>query len=189
LQQFVGWQVEELAELQPQFDAFRAANRPEAVRVLYHMVRDHVLVADAARNLLARRGQVSRPVMATTPMEMAADSPEQMLRHDIEAHQQTLSNTQHLMANASSPEERAIYQQAINAVQKHLNWLQRLDQGQQVAVGYFGPTIPLSRIAGYREQIGQAGGGGSSYSARRARAVNSRRGTRSRYHHSSYSHR
>jgi len=156
LQQFVGRQVDELAALQPQFDAFRAANRPEAVRVLYFMVRDHVLVADAARNLLARRGQVSRPVTSPTPIAMVADSPEQMIRQDIDAHQQTLTDTQQMMANASSPEERSIYQQAINSTQKHLNWLRALDQGQQVALGYFGPTVPLNRIAGYREQVGQS---------------------------------
>src|SRR5439155_1558924 len=137
------------------------------VRVLYHMVRDHVLVADAARNLLARRGQVSRPVSMALPMPATADTPEQILRQDLEAHQQALSGTQQMLANATSPEERSIYQQAINATQKHLNWLQNLDQGQQVAVGFFGPTMPLSRIAGYRQQVGQAPAAGYGQGMRR----------------------
>jgi hypothetical protein len=180
LQQFVGRQVDEVAALQPQFDVFRAANRPEAVRVLYHMVRDHVLVADAARNLLARRGQVSRPAMMPTNMVMAADSPEQMIRQDIDAHQQTLTDTQQMMANASTPEERSIYQQSINATQKHLNWLRALDQGQQVALGYFGPTVPLNRIAGYREQVGQS----TTSGGRTARPASySQRSHHHRYHY------
>jgi len=183
LQQFVSHQVDEVAMLSPQFDAFRAANRQDAVRVLYHMVRDHVLVADAARNLLARRGQVSRPVSMSMPMTMTAmgDSPEQIIRQDIEAHQQALSSTQQLLANATSPEERSIYQQAINGTQKHLSWLQSMDQGQQVAVGFFQPTIPLSRIAGYREQVAAAGGSGQQM--RRSRRVGFRHGTRSRRHY------
>lgn len=180
LQQFVGRQIDEVAALQPQFDAFRAANRPEAVRVLYFMVRDHVLVADAARNLLARQGQVSRPMTTSAPMTMVADTPEQMIRQDIDAHQQTLSDTQQMLANASTPEERSIYQQAINKTQKHLTWLRAMDQGQQVALGYFGPTVPLNRIAGYREQVGQTGMS-SSQARRRARTASYRR--RSRHHH------
>jgi len=186
LQQFVSHQVDEVAMLSPQFDVFRAANRPDAVRALYHMVRDHVLVADAARNLLARRGQVSRPIPMSTqmsmPMTMTAmgDSPEQIIRQDIEAHQQALSSTQQLLANATSPEERSIYQQAINGTQKHLSWLQSMDQGQQVAIGFFQPTIPLSRIAGYREEVGSTGGSGQQI--RRSRRVSYRQGMRSRRH-------
>jgi len=183
LREFVTRQVDEVAALQPQFDAFRAANRPDAVRVLYHMVRDNVLVADAARNLLARRGQVSRPVAMSMPMPVTADTPEQILRQDIEAHQQALSGTQQLMANATSPEERSIFQRAIDATQQHLNWLQSLAQGQQVALGFFGPTMPLSRIAGYREEVGQAPAAGSGQGMRRARAVNYHRGMRARHHH------
>jgi len=183
LQQFVGHQIDEVAALQPQFDAFRAANRPEAVRVLYFMVRDHVLVADAARNLLARQGQVSRPVtMPTTAV--VADTPEQMIKQDIDAHQQTLSDTQQMLANASTPEEQSIYQQAINKTQKHLTWLRAIDQGQQVALGYFGPTVPLNRIAGYREQVGQTNMNSSQ--RRRPRTISS--GRRSRHHRHYYHH-
>jgi len=186
LQKFVSSQADEVATLSPQFDVFRAANRQDAVRVLYHMVRDHVLVADAARNLLARRGQVSRPASMSAPMTLMpmGDSPEQIIRQDIEAHQQALSNTQQLLTSATSPEERSIYQQAINATQKHLGWLQSMDQGQQVAVGFFQPTIPLSRIAGYREQVAAAGG--SEQQIRRGRAMGYRRGTRSRSRHHRY---
>lgn len=183
LQQFVGRQIDEVAALQPQFDAFRAANRPEAVRVLYFMVRDHVLVADAARNLLARQGQVSRPVtMPTTTV--VADTPEQMIKQDIDAHQQTLTDTQQMLANASSPEEKSIYQQAVNKTQKHLTWLRAMDQGQQVALGYFGPTVPLNRIAGYREQVGQT----NMNSSQRRRARTVRSGRRSRHHRHYYHH-
>jgi hypothetical protein len=189
LQEFVSHQVDEVASLAPQFDAFRAANRADAIPVLYHMVRDHVLVADAARNLLARRGQISRPVTLAPAMDVVAVTPDDMLRHDIEAHQQALSSTQQLLANSTSPEERNIYQQAVNATQKHLGWLQSLSQGQQVALGFFEPTIPLNRIAGYREQVGQARTGRSSQQIRRSRTASYRRGMRSRSHRHHYYHR
>jgi len=190
LQEFVSHQMDEVAALQPQFDAFRAANRTDALPVLYHMVRDHVLVADAARNLLARRGQVSHPMTTTTAEVNMTGSPDDLIRQDIDDHQQAISQTQQLLANASSPEEKNIYQRALDASQKHLNWLQSLSQGQRVAVNYFGPTVPLSRIAGYREEVGQAPSAGSGRAMRRARTASYRRGTWARHRrHSRYYYR
>ena len=150
LQQFMSDQVNEVGELSQQIDQFRAAKRPEAVMALYHMIRDHTLVADAARNVLARRGEVSEPTFM--PMQAIGNSPDEILQYDIQAHQETLSQLQQMLANASSPEEKNIYQRAINATNKHLNWLTAMNQGQPVQIGFFGPTTPLNRIAGYRAE-------------------------------------
>ena len=150
LQQFVSDQVNEVGELSQQIDQFRAAKRPEAVMALYHMIRDHTLVADAARNVLARRGEVSEPtIMVAAAMP---NTPDDMIKHDMEMHQQALSQVQQLLANASTPEEKSIYQRAVNATNKHLNWLTAMNQGQPVQIGFFGPTTPLNRIAGYRAE-------------------------------------
>jgi len=190
LQQFVAHQADEVATLSTQFDVFRAANRKDAIPVLYHMVRDHVLVGDAARNLLARRGEVSRPASMSMPMTATAmgDSPDQILQQDLQAHQQALTDAQQMLANATSPEERSIYQQAVNATQKHVGWLQSLNQGQQVALGFFEPTVPLNRIAGYREQVGQTAARSSGQQYRRSRTTSYRRGYRSRHHHRYHSY-
>jgi len=150
LREFVGAQVNEVGELSDQIDQFRAAKRPEAVMALYHMIRDHTLVADAARNVLARRGEVSEPVFM--PMQATSSSPDEIIQHDVQMHQQTLSQLQQMLANAQSPEERNIYQRAIDATNKHLGWLNAMSQGQTVQIGFFGPTTPLNRIAGYREE-------------------------------------
>jgi len=153
LQDFVSHQAHEVGELSQQIDFFRGAGNADAVMTLYHMIRDHVLVKDAAQNVLARRGDVSRPVtlLADQP---TPDTATDMIRHDITMHEQALASTQQALQNASSDEERSIYQHAINATQKHLGWLHKLDQGQRVGLGFFGPTTPLSRIAGYRQEIG-----------------------------------
>jgi hypothetical protein len=153
LQGFVSTQVHEVGELAQQIDFFKAADRPDVVQTLYHMVRDHVLVSDAAQNVLAQRGDVSKPV-SLMPAEPMPTTAEEMIRHDIAMHEQALERTRNLLANASSPAERSIYQTAERATQKHLNWLRRIDRGERVALGYFGPTIPLSQIAGYRSEIG-----------------------------------
>jgi ferritin len=150
LRDFVSAQVNEVGELSQQIDQFRAAKRPDAVMALYHMIRDHTLVADAARNVLARRGEISDPTFM--PMEAMGNSPDEILQHDVQTHQQTLSQLQQMLANASSPEEKNIYQRAIDATNKHLGWLNAMSQGQQVQIGFFGPTTPLNRIAGYREE-------------------------------------
>jgi len=150
LRDFVSAQVNEVGELSDQIDQFRAAKRPEAVMALYHMIRDHTLVADAARNVLARRGENSEPTIVVAPA--TANTPDDMIKHDIEMHQQALSEVQQLLANASTPEEKSIYQRAVNAVNKHLGWLNAMNQGQPVQIGFFGPTTPLNRIAGYREE-------------------------------------
>jgi hypothetical protein len=153
LQGFVSTQVHEVGMLAQQIDFFKAAGRPDVVQTLYHMVRDHVLVSDAGQNVLARRGDISKPVslMAPEPMPNTA---EEIIRHDIAMHEKSLERTRELLANATSPEERSVYQTAERATQKHLEWLRRLDQGERVALGFFGPTIPLSQIAGYRAEIG-----------------------------------
>jgi hypothetical protein len=152
MQEFVSHNVHEIGELSRAIDQYQAADRPDLVRVLYHMIRDHVLVSDAAQNVLARRGDVSRPVrmasMAPTPA-----SAEEFVDHQIAHHEQMLAQTEQLLAQASTPEERSVYQQSVNATRRHLNWLRQMDQGQQVALGFFGPTEPLARIAGYREEF------------------------------------
>jgi len=153
LQDFVSHQAHEVGELSQQIDFFRGAGNPDAVMTLYHMIRDHVLVKDAAQNVLARRGDVSRPVtlLADQPMP---DTAEDIIRHDIAMHETALASTQQALQNANSDQERNIYQHALNATQKHLDWLHKLDQGQRVGLGFFGPTTPLSRIAGYRKEFG-----------------------------------
>ena len=153
LQGFVSHQAHEVGEISQQIDAFRAANRPDAVMAMYHMIRDHVLVKDAAQNVLARRGQPSRPV-TIIPAEPMPTTPEEIIRHDIAMHEQALVDTQQLLANANAASEKAIYQHALDATQKHLDWLRTLDQGQRLSLGHFGPTMPLSMIAGYRSEIG-----------------------------------
>jgi len=153
LQDFVSHQAHEVGELSQQIDFFRGVGNPDAVMTLYHMIRDHVLVKDAAQNVLARRGDVSRPVTLRSEQPMP-DTAQDIIRHDIAMHEQALTSTQQALQNANSNEERNIYQHALNATQKHLAWLHKIDQGQQVGLGFFGPTTPLSRIAGYREEIG-----------------------------------
>jgi len=153
LQGFVSQQAHEVGELSQQIDFFRAADNPDMVMVLYHMIRDHTLVKDAAQNVLARRGDVSRPVTLFANQPMPTEVAD-VIRHDIAMHEEMAADTQQALQNASSDEERSIYQHALNASQKHLNWLRRADQGQRLNLGYFGPTMPLSRIAGYREEMG-----------------------------------
>jgi hypothetical protein len=180
LRDFVGAQLGEVGELSQQIDQFRAAKRPEAVMALYHMIRDHTLVADAARNVLARRGEVSEPM--SLPMPVMGNSPEEIIQHDVQAHQEALSQLQQMLASASSPEEKNIYQRAINATNKHLGWLNAMNQGQPVQIGFFGPTVPLNRIAGYREERTPARVAGyrQSQPSRVRRAH--RRARRARYH-------
>jgi len=147
---FMSQQVDEVGTLGDQMDVFRAAKRQDAVMAIYHMIRDHRLVADAAQNVLARRGDVSRPeVNAMAPMPQ---DPQEIIRQQIQHHEQALTQTQQLLSSATTPEERSIYQRAVDVTNKHLAWLRAMDQGQQVRIGFFGPTIPLARIAGYREQ-------------------------------------
>jgi len=153
LQDFVSHQAHEVGELSQQIDFFRGAGNPDAVMTLYHMIRDHVLVKDAAQNVLARRGDVSRPVTLFSQQPMP-DTASDIIRHDIAMHEDALASTQQALQNANSDEERNIYQHALNATQKHLAWLHKIDQGQQVGLGFFGPTTPLSRIAGYRQETG-----------------------------------
>ncbi len=118
---------------------------------MQHIIRDHTLVKDAARNVLAQQGKESKPVWM--PREPLPDSPEPFIDAQVAHHEQALAQTQQLLAQAGTPEERSVYQQAIRATRKHLNWLRQMDQGQPVRVGYFGPTAPLARIAGYREEL------------------------------------
>jgi hypothetical protein len=146
LRQFVGAQIQEVGELSDQIDQFRAANRPQAVLAAYHMIRDHTLAADAARNILARRGEPTEPIFM--PMPAMASSPDEMVQHDLQEHQQMLSQLQQMAANASSPQERNLYQKAIDATNKHIGWLNAMSQGQTVQVGFFQPTTPLGMLAG-----------------------------------------
>jgi len=146
LQEFASHQVDEVGELGRQIDRFRAARRPEAVMALYHMIRDHRLLADAAQNVLARRGDVTTPTI--TVMPTPPTTPEEMIRQDIQGRQAAAANLQQLISSAISPEDRNIYQHALNATNQHLHWLQALDQGQPVQVGFFGPTTPLGQLAG-----------------------------------------
>jgi hypothetical protein len=157
LQEFVSLNVHEVGELSRQFDVFRANDRPEMAQMLYHMVRDHVLVSDAAQNVLARRGDVSKPVILMSQQPMPT-SPDELVRHNIAMHEMMLERTREMMANANSPEERGIYETAIRATEKHLQWLRGAEQGQPVRLGFFSPTMPLSLIAGYREEIGGRNG-------------------------------
>jgi len=160
LNEFLNHQVEEVGMLGDQMEVFRAAKRRDAVMAMYHMIRDHRLVADAAQNVLARRGDVSRPAFGST--EPAAQDPQEIVRQQMQHHEQALAQTQQLLSSATTPEERSIYQRAIDATNKHLVWLRALDQGQTVRIGFFGPTMPLARIAGYRQQASFERGTGSS---------------------------
>jgi hypothetical protein len=150
LHQFLSQQVGEVGMLGDEMDVFRAAKRQDAVMAMYHMIRDHRLVADAAQNVLARRGDVSRPILVS--MEPTPQDPQEIIRQQIQHHEQALAQTQQLLSSAATPEEQSIYQRAVDVTNKHLAWLRALDQGQQLRIGFFGPTIPLARIAGYREQ-------------------------------------
>jgi hypothetical protein len=176
LQQFVSDNVNEVGTLAREMDALRAAGRKDAVMAAYHMIRDHTLVANAAQNVLAQRNQVSRPVI-TVSTEPMPSTPEEIVKQQIQMHEQALSQTQQLLANATTPEERSIYQRSVDATNKHLTWLRAFDQNQPVQIGYFTPTIPLSRIAGYREETGV------QQSAQNTHQV--RRSSQSRRHHSS----
>jgi hypothetical protein len=170
LQEFVSHQNHEVGMLSRQMDILKAANRPEAVMAFYHMIRDHTLVSDAAQNVLARRREISRP-FAVRMDEPMAQTPEEIFRQQVQHHEQALAKTREMLSSASTPEERSVLQQAANATSKHLNWLRALDQGQQIRISYFTPTMPLSRIAGYRAQsaVRQANQSGSRMRTRRAR--------------------
>jgi len=146
LQEFASKNVDEVGELASQLNQFRAANRPDAVMVLYHMIRDHRLAADAAQNILARRGDDATPTI--TVMPSTGSSAADMIRQDIQGHQQMASDLQQMISNANTPADKHLYQRALNVTNKHLQWLQALDQGQQVAVGFFGPTTPLGQLSG-----------------------------------------
>ena len=146
LQELVSHQVDEIGELEQQLDQFRAANRPDAVMVAYHMIRDHRLLADAAANTLARRGDVATPML--TVSQTMPNAPADMIRQDIQERQQTATNLQQLISSANTPEDKNLYQRALDVTNKHLQWLQALDQGQKVAVGFFGPTTPLGQLSG-----------------------------------------
>jgi hypothetical protein len=179
LHQFLSQQVDEVGMLSDQMDVFRAAKRQDAVMAMYHMIRDHRLVADAAQNVLARRGDVSRPTLVST--EPSPQDPQEIIRQQIQHHEQALSQTQQLLSDATTPEERSIYQRAVDATNKHLVWLRAMDQGQPLRIGFFGPTVPLARIAGYRQQSSVGQGFGSSGRTQQARRPNRhRRGWASR---------
>ncbi len=154
LQEFMSHQVDEVGELSQELTQFQAANRPDAVMALYHMIRDHRLLADAAANVLARRGEAATPTITVMSIP---NTPEEMIRQDIQGHQQTASNLQQMIANASAPEEKRIYQRALDATNQHLAWLQSMDQGQKVAVGFFGPTTPLGELTGATTVASAAG--------------------------------
>jgi len=145
LQEFQSKQVDEIGELSQELTQFKSAKRPEAVMVLYHMIRDHRLLADAAGDMLARRGDVSTPTITPQPI---ADTPDQMLQQDIQGHEQTASQLQQMVSNANAPEEQHLYQRALNVTNQHLSWLRSLNQGQQVSLGFFGPTTPLGALSG-----------------------------------------
>lgn len=151
LQQFASQQEDEVGMLSQQIDLFRAAKQPQAVMALYHMIRDHQLVVDAARNVLARRGDSA--ALTPNPMALPSTDTQALLQNDVQAHQQAVDNIQQLISNASSPEEKNIYQRALDAANKHTQWLQALNQGQNLQIGFFGPTVPLDRIAGYRAEM------------------------------------
>lgn len=189
LHAFVSDNVNEVGMLADQIQQAKAANRPEVVRMLQHMVRDHVLVADAARIALARSGQRSTPQASGMEMGPMGNSLEEMIRADIQAHEQMLTKVQQLRADASTPQERSIYQQALNATQRHLDWLRSFDQGRPVQLGYFGPTPSLTQIAALPVNVGTSrvagfrSGGRSRYGRHRGmrRHYGTRRHRRSRY--------
>jgi len=157
LHEFVSHQAHEITELSMQVDAAKAENRPDVARTLTHLIRDHVLLMDAGRNVLGQRNEVSTPVTMFSTAPMPASLAE-MIHHDLEAHQKALEDGQRLLANATTPEERNIYRRAGQVTQRHLDWLRQMDQGQRVDLGFFGPTMPLSRIAGsFQEARGSTG--------------------------------
>jgi hypothetical protein len=158
LQQFASQQEDEVGMLSRQIDQFRAAKQPQAVMALYHMIRDHQLVVDAARNVLARRGDVA--TLSLNPMPPSGSDPQAIYQEDIQAHQQAIDQLQQMIANTDSPAEKNIYQQALTAANRHVQWLQALNQGQTLQIGFFGPTVPLDRIAGYREQLNSTAANG-----------------------------
>jgi hypothetical protein len=145
LQEFMSRQLDEVGELSQELTQFQAAKKPDAVMALYHMIRDHRLMADAAANILARRGESATPIFTSMPIP---DTPEEAIRQDIQGHQQTASDLQQMIANANTPEEKRLYQHALNGTNQHLAWLQKLDQNQQVAVGFFDATTPLGDLSG-----------------------------------------
>jgi len=177
LQEFVSHQVHEIGALGEAMDSFRAAGKNDAVMVMYHMIRDHSLVSGAARNELARKGQVLRPTMLVMQEEniTQAWAPEEIVREQIQDHERDVQQTQQLLSQANNPEERSVFQQALNVSQKHLGWLHSLDSGQPVQIGFFGPTTPLSRIAGYREQTAAAPAQRANQRMARARPARHRR--------------
>jgi hypothetical protein len=145
LQEFMSRQLDEVGQLSQELTQMQAAKKPDAVMALYHMIRDHRLMADAAANILARRGESATPTFTSMPIP---NTPDEAIRQDIQGHQQTASDLQQMIANANSPEEKRLYQHALNATNQHLAWLQKLDQNQQVAAGFFGPTTPLGDLSG-----------------------------------------
>lgn len=163
LQGWVSQNVEEVGILSQQADLARAENRPEVARDFAHMIRDHVLASDAGKLVLAREGNDSRPVILLPDQPPPANLAD-AIRQDIAMHQQAISDTQNLLANATAPAEKTLYQDALKGMQNHLDWLQRLDRGERVDLGYFGPATPLTtlaslpvhvttqRVAGYQEQ-------------------------------------
>lgn len=145
LQEFASRNVDEIGELSQELTQMKAAKRSDAVMALYHMIRDHRLLADAAENLLARRGDVATPTTTVMPVP---NTPEDIIHQDIQGHEAMVSNLQQMIANTNAPEEKRLYQQGLDATNKHLNWLHSLDQGQQVSVGFFGPTTSLGDLIG-----------------------------------------
>jgi hypothetical protein len=158
LQQFASQQEDEVGTLSQQIDLLRGQNRPQAVLALYHMIRDHQLLVDAARNVLARRGD--NATLTLNPMPLESTDPQALYQNDIQAHQQAVSNLQQLISNTSAADEKNIYQRGLNVANKHMQWLQALNQGQNLQIGFFGPTVPLDRIAGYREELNNTAANG-----------------------------
>jgi hypothetical protein len=148
LQVFATRSMHQVNELSRQIQMFRDMDQENLTRVWYHLIRDHVLLTDAAQNVLARQGRDPMPAVV---IAWRGDKPEEILRHEIAENERWLNSLEQVIARDNPPEARGIYQSAARDARKHLRWLRSLDQGQQVAVGYFGPTVPLARIAGYRE--------------------------------------
>ena len=78
------------------------------------------------------------------------------------------------------PEERGIYERDLALSSKHLGWMRALDQGRQLRIGFFQPTVPLSRIAGYREERTFEPGAQRSSQTRPLRSAPSGRNGRAR---------
>ena len=94
----------------------------------------------------------------------------ELMKFGMLSDEQMLARTRELMANAGSPEERNIYQQAEGAAVRHLEWLRGAERGEPVRLGYFGRTRPVSMVAGYRQSTSSRAGRNS----RRARQGRSR---------------